>query len=1408
MQPRDEVRLHHDTPTDSDQSSVPRRTIRRLSRRVLVLPAFTALVVAFFTLLLGHAPAAYASPAQAPPPPTDLYIVKTGPLTATVGGQVVFDILIGNASFVNSASNITVTDPAPAGLVFVGFGGACSGATCNIASLSNLSTKSIKVTYTIPSNFDILAHPYITNTAYITAANPDPIPSNNRGTTILPTGLVSIADLVLTKTASSNLVARGENVTYTLQLANIGPSNAISVSMLDLMTPTLPFASGTSSDCTFAPVLTGTIILCNNLPASSNFVVTAVYTVPLDWVTTTVTNTGLAGSFSLDPNIYNNVASRTITITSRADVSITKDAPAQVVPGTDAVFTLTVKNLGPSKANTVTVSDPGFNSLTPAVGAPCAGGFPCNIGTLFPLSSTQIVLTFTVPSSLTDTQVVNTASVTSVITDEVSLNNSSTVTVPVVRISDLDIAKDGPESAVPGQLITYTVVVTNNGPSDAAEVTLTDLDPISLTAQGSPCVAGVCSLPDLPAGVSTTLQLTYLIDPFALGTITNTASVTSTGAATPVTDTAQTLLTPQFDLSIHKTDGLDSAYFGTPLTYTIVVSNSGPSGVDGAIISDTMPALLGGVSWTCAANAPDTCAPASGTGDISTTLRLAPNGVVTITAGGLLTTSFGNPPQTTTLANTATVITPDGLEEDGQNNSSTDQTDLSYSADVFITKTATPSDTIAPGEMMTYVLVVGNAGPSRANNAKVTDWVYLSGAQWTCIAGDNASCNTASGIGSLDNVTVTLEPNSFVTFTITGTVYLGTSGSLYNGASVQPNAITSDPNTNNNDSWVDVPIQWKAFVGIGKSNGQTIAVPGTMVTYVITLSNEGPNNANGMLYDIFPPELQNPVWAWTYAGKAMVMGDINNIVASPGVTVEMYPHSSLTVTVSGTLQLTATGWLTNEVNFAIGNDNGGNCEKSVNVAPAKFINECGDPRPIINTNPITRAVDVDEIVPAQVTGKIFNDMDGNGLSNAGEPPLLGVQVVITGNGVGAVTVTVDANGMFTATVPPGPFSLSVVQASVPAGFVLTSNNDQKTGNAVAGANWMGYIGYQGRGAVNGVVFNDINGNSVQDAGENGLPNVSVSLTPVAAMNIASVDGAIVAITTTTDASGNYTFTNVPAANYALNAVVPNGFVNTTPLPQDVNVTPASNTSKNIGMQSPGVLVITKQAQTNGSGNVLGVDRLVTFTLSITNTGGGLLSGVVITDALESYLQYVAGSATPAPASTTPMVWQVGDLQPGQSTSVRFTTKVSAGFGGTVVNTAKTDSALTEQVLSNEIVIHPAPTAITLLWLTAQREGDGVQVEWATGSERDTYGFNIMRSETGNRADATQVNAVLIPAGAKDGRYTFIDGSADAGKIYTYWLQEVELSSGNVIDYPQAATVQPATGQGMTRYNVFVPAVIR
>jgi uncharacterized repeat protein (TIGR01451 family) len=119
------------------------------------------------------------------------------------------------------------------------------------------------------------------------------------------------------------------------------------------------------------------------------------------------------------------------------------------------------------------------------------------------------------------------------------------------------------------------------------------------------------------------------------------------------------------DLSIQKTAGAPIVTVSTPITYTIVASNNGPDGVAGAIVTDTFPGTLTGVSWTCVASAGATCTPV-GVAQI--------NDVVTLPAGSHVTYSVTatGPATPTLVSNTATIQAPGNANDPNPgNNSST-----------------------------------------------------------------------------------------------------------------------------------------------------------------------------------------------------------------------------------------------------------------------------------------------------------------------------------------------------------------------------------------------------------------------------------------------------------------------------------------------------------------------------------------------------------------------------------------------------------------------------------------------------------------------------------------------------------------------------------------------------------------
>src|SRR5262249_30468932 len=249
-------------------------------------------------------------------------------------------------------------------------------------------------------------------------------------------------------------------------------------------------------------------------------------------------------------------------------------------------------------------------------------------------------------------------------------NNSATDT-DVIPAADLAVTiDDGKTSVVPGTSDTYTITVTNNGPDTVSSVTLADPLPAgTLNATFAPSVgaydvgSGVWSGLSLTSGNSVSMTLGVTINPSATGSFSNTvtvappAGVTDTNPANnSATDTGT--LTPMVDLQVTISDGKTSVVPGTSDTYTIVVTNNGPTTAVPAAVTDVFPAAITAAFWTAVASPGSSVAAATGTGNIATTVTLLPGGNATYTAVAQI-----SPSATRVITNTATVSPPVGVTD-------------------------------------------------------------------------------------------------------------------------------------------------------------------------------------------------------------------------------------------------------------------------------------------------------------------------------------------------------------------------------------------------------------------------------------------------------------------------------------------------------------------------------------------------------------------------------------------------------------------------------------------------------------------------------------------------------------------------------------------------------------------------
>src|SRR4051812_15022093 len=201
------------------------------------------------------------------------------------------------------------------------------------------------------------------------------------------------------------------------------------------------------------------------------------------------------------------------------------------------------------------------------------------------------------PSRLADLS--NTASVTFSSTGPTPRHHLPSF--PTRRSSDLDLSitkSDSPDPVTAGNNLSYTITVTNR--SEERRVGKEGRDPgpagpkkNSADNSGSNHAGtGTRNLGDLPAG-TTVLHMVVKVDPSRLADLSNTASVTSTTTDPTPGDhsaTEATVVNTAADLSITKSDSPDPVTAGNNLSYTITVTNTGPSVARNVSISDPVPA--------------------------------------------------------------------------------------------------------------------------------------------------------------------------------------------------------------------------------------------------------------------------------------------------------------------------------------------------------------------------------------------------------------------------------------------------------------------------------------------------------------------------------------------------------------------------------------------------------------------------------------------------------------------------------------------------------------------------------------------------------------------------------------------------------------------------------------------------
>lgn len=293
---------------------------------------------------------------------------------------------------------------------------------------------------------------------------------------------------------------------------------------------------------------------------------------------------------------------------------------------------------------------------------------------------------------------------------------------------DLMVIKDdGVDVYIPGSFVTYTITVTNVGNAAVTGAVVSDTIPPEVVSWNWVCVgpppAGIdcdggsttptfTDLVNLGPSESFSYQVTANIDPSVTSDMTNTVTVEMPfGVFEPTlgnntdsdTDTSQ----PHADLTVSKDDFVTIISPGTTTTYTIVVQNTSPSDVLGAIVTDLKPPEIDSWDWACtgATGGATGCTPApSSTADFTDIVDLPTGSSITYTVTAQVSATASG-----SFTNTVTVDVPSGVIEDNPLDNTASDTD-SFPENTKDLVGQLHGVTILPdvaiGEVLTYEVVL------------------------------------------------------------------------------------------------------------------------------------------------------------------------------------------------------------------------------------------------------------------------------------------------------------------------------------------------------------------------------------------------------------------------------------------------------------------------------------------------------------------------------------------------------------------------------------------------------------------------------------------------------------------------------------------------------------------------------
>jgi uncharacterized repeat protein (TIGR01451 family) len=552
----------------------------------------------------------------------------------------------------------------------------------------------------------------------------------------------------------------------------------------------------------------------------------------------------VATATALDPGdvpVASNPDTVTVPLNSSLDVSVgvTTAGPYRVGGLVEYSYAVTntggapVSSLGVHDALVPTITCPS-NEIAPGQTVVCNGSYTVRLQDISPDGT---LTHFATASGVTPI-------------GQLVQSGPGTRSIPVAADIRLTKSVDNASPTI-GQNVTYTITASNLGPSAARSVVVGDPLPNGTTSLSVSPSAGtfdpatrVWSIPALAVNQSAMLVETARVD--SGSTIVNGARVTGSeqpdlNSSNDSASVTANPLAPATDIAVVKTLDRRLARVGETITATLTVNNAGPQAATGVTVRDPLPAGVELMS-------------ATGTGTYDPTTGVWSVGALAVSG----TASIDIAVRATTVGfvlNTASLATVSPNDINPANDIATAPVVIDRpSADLSVGVSVRPADSAPLGEPVAFVVSATNNGPDAAPSV-VVDSLLSSGLTFASASPEQGTFNPADGrwsVGALAaGTTVRLE--LFTT--------AAASGRQTDLVSITDPAITDRDGSNNAASaglQIDPPPVPPVDIGIALE----ISPPGDLVrgeqlTFVVTVSNSGPNTATGVKFSgQIPPGFQ------------------------------------------------------------------------------------------------------------------------------------------------------------------------------------------------------------------------------------------------------------------------------------------------------------------------------------------------------------------------------------------------------------------------------------------------------------------------------------------------------------------------------------------------------------------------